>query len=142
MRQKIHQKAIDKAAHLLRPGERPMAVGRGGMGRAPVARALGVAAASALLSGGDRIIQTAPEQYFFLLTDQRLLVLESGILYGPTGRLHLELPRHGLTVEAYEPGFVSNFRIRSGDESIRLRFPRSDKKDAEAFARALGLRVG
>lgn len=142
MRRKLHQAVFSTAAPLLQEGERPELASRARLGFT-LGRAVVLSAAWSLTSGTAGTYAMA-KAFYVLLTDRRLLVLESHWLtFRPVAELVAELSRRSLVVTDVAPGFMTLFTVASADhpDPIQLSFPRTEQREARELLRALGVAV-
>jgi len=140
MRQRLHEKVRATVAPLLATGESIEATGRARLGRLSLGANVSLGAATAILSGGDSAKSLHGTDAFIVLTDRRLLVLEAHWLtFGPTRNVVESLPRP-LGVGSVQRGFMTSFVLLSAENpgGLRLSFPRTERRDAEAMLARLG----
>jgi hypothetical protein len=141
MQEKLQNRAFDRVASMLRPGERPVTatrttVGKFSSGRlgSVVGQALTMEAIGAV---GAALVST--RRQFVVLTDQRLIFLAQTFLGGPGAKVLGEVPADQVSLAETKMGVVSLLRVAFGaaGDGVALTFPRVDKKNAEALAAAL-----
>lgn len=141
MRQKLQQALVGTAAPVLWAGERPEVASRARVGMSMTAN-LARAAASAIVSGGNTVRMINNKQVYVLLTDRRLLLLESHWLtFRPVAKVLAELPRRSMMVSDVDRGFMTSCTLSAAGhpEAIRLSFARTERGESEALLRALGV---
>ena len=139
MRQKLHDALITTARPLLHPGETPVATGRARVGQVSVARNVALAAASMVLSGGAMGMYAVNKGYYVLLTNERLLLLESHWLTSrPTSKVVGDIPRHLLSIVDVTRAVMTSVTLAIGGEGqgLLLKYPTFDKEGAESLLKA------
>jgi hypothetical protein len=140
MRRRLHEKLRATVAPVLVAGESIEATGRARVGRASLGENLSLGAASAILSGGDSEKSVHGTDVFIVLTERRILVLGAHWLtFGPTRNVVESLSRP-VGVTNVQRGFMTSFVVSSAEKpgGLRLSFPRTERRDAEAMLARLG----
>jgi hypothetical protein len=125
MMQRGHNTTRTKAAGLLESGETIDATARGTLVRA----SLGLSAT-----------MRRPRTFYFVLTNRRLLILNSGFLSLPTSQLVGQFSRQGLYGFNQRNGVQLSYELGRDGAGLgqALTFPAIDKKDGRAFGDAIG----
>ena len=142
MQQKLETKAFAQVAPILQAGEQPVAATRTVVGKFSSGR-LSPLLKQALVAEGAGALGAAlskSSKQFVVLTDRRLIFLSQTFLGGPGKKVLGEVPREQISLAETKFGVVTLLRIAFGapGDGVALTFPRVDKKNAEAFAAALG----
>jgi hypothetical protein len=96
---KLSARIVKKATGYLHAEEVPVASGIAQIGRVSVAQTAAVAVAGVLVGALTGVYgYRVQEGYFALLTNERILFLKSNGLWGPTKKLHGEVPLAPLSV--------------------------------------------
>lgn len=140
MRQKLQQALVSTSAPLLQDGERPE-VASGARINMSIKANLAWGAASAILTGGNWVTTGDDKQCYVLLTDRRLLLLQSHWLtFRPVAKVLAELPRPSLVVTDVARGLMTSFTVSAAGhpDAIRLSFALTERGESIALLRALG----
>ncbi|GLW32610.1 hypothetical protein [Actinoplanes regularis] len=141
MNQKLQTRAFEQIAHLLQPGEQPVAATRAQVGSFSSSRLGSVMKQALIMEAGGALgaalVNTGRQ--FVVVTTHRMIFLSQSFLGGPGKRVLGEMPRQHVAVAEVKMGIVSLVRIAFGNagDGIALTFPRVDKKNAEALVAAL-----
>ena len=141
MQQKLQTRAFEHMTPFLHPGEQPITATRAAVGKFSSGR-LGAAVSQTLTMEGGLVgaALASTGKRFVVLTNQRLIFMSQSLFGGPGKKILSEVPREQVTLAEVKMGFMSLLRIAFGTsgDGVALTFPRSDKKNAEALAAALG----
>ncbi|GAA2615226.1 hypothetical protein [Paractinoplanes durhamensis] len=143
MQEKLQTRAFEKAGPILQQGETPIVATRAMVGKFSSGRFSVVAQQGLLTGAGGALLShdlTKAKKQFVVVTDRRLIFLPQTFMGGPGDKILGEVPRETVTLAETKWGVVSLLRLAFGTEGdgISLTFPRVDKKNAEALAKALG----
>ena len=142
MQQKLQTRAFEQVAPILQPGEQPVTATRAAVGKFSSGR-LGAVVSQALILEGAGALGAAlasTGKQFVVLTDRRMIFLSQTFLGAPGKKVLGEVPRDQVSLAEVKMGMVSLLRIAFGTsgDGVALTFPRTDKKNAEQLAAALG----
>ncbi|WP_426564357.1 hypothetical protein ACPPVT_00300 [Angustibacter sp. McL0619] len=128
---KQHARLTKAVAPALEPGELAQLTGRARVTTVPTGT-LGKAAAVA--RENSRSANRA--EAFLVLTDRRLLVLETSMMSRPTSKVRRAIPRDALSLLRFKRGVVStiDLALENDEDGVRLRFPRPDRQVADELA--------
>jgi hypothetical protein len=140
MNKKLEAKAFDRVKPLFQPGEEPLTATRAQVGKFASGRLSAVVRATAAAEGGlVGGALMANRNQFVVLTNRRLIFLNTTFMGGPGKKVLGEVPAGQFSLAEAKMGLVSLVRIAFAAEGdgVALTFPRVDKKNAEALAAAL-----
>ena len=138
MHSKQHERLTRAVAPALEPGELTQLTGRARVSALPVGS---LGRAVAVTRQGSASAYRA--EAYLVLTDRRLLVLETGALSRPTSKVRQAIPRNVLTLLRFKRGPASTIDLALGDDTsgVRLRFPRPDRQVADQLAALLDVQL-
>ena len=139
MRARDERQLAETLAPELAAGERAELLGQASVTTTSTKQQVGIAVATAVLSGGMAAATVTPEMMCLALTDRRLLVLRPGLTMKKS-RVVASIPRHLITLSGFRQGPLK-VRFTLGVEGEPLVFRVAfifAKADGRRFADALG----
>ncbi|MGX6603133.1 hypothetical protein ACWKSP_13475 [Micromonosporaceae bacterium Da 78-11] len=142
MQQKLQTRAFERVAEVLQTGEQPLVAVRAMVGSFTAGRFGTVATHGIVLAGAGTVgaaMAASAGKQFVVLTDRRFIFLTQTFLGGPGKKILGALPRTDVALVEVTWGMVSLLRLAFAQgDGLSLTFPRSDRKNAESLAAAMG----
>ena|SRR5690348_1042729 len=139
------EQTAQAAEPLMEPGEIVEASGMASVGSMRLGRQAAIAAASAIATAGLLSVTVTPKAQPVVLTTKRFLILgiKVGLVDRPDSKIRTEIPRSELRATAPRRPLLGLYWLMEltdpeGRRVAKMRFPFTDRADAERFAQGLG----